>query len=126
VGLVRWIGLGEKRFFNELEFQRDVLRLQVLYRRSGFPDVVIDTLVKRTPADVYVTFKITEGEPIVVRGIPSGSHTGRHHEHLVARYRVYTVGEPWRGRPRVIEHETRVYRPELGRFEAQGASVPGP
>lgn len=66
VGLVRWIGLGEKRFFNELEFQRDVLRLQVLYRRSGFPDVAIDTVVKRTPADVYVTFKITEGKPILV------------------------------------------------------------
>jgi len=66
VGLVRWIGLGEKRIFNELEFQRDVLRLQVLYRRSGFPDVQVDTVVKRTPADVYVTFKITEGKPIVV------------------------------------------------------------
>jgi outer membrane protein insertion porin family/translocation and assembly module TamA len=65
-GLVRWIGLGEKRFFNELEFQRDVLRLEVLYRRSGFPDVEVDTIVRRTPEDVYVTFKITEGRPIVV------------------------------------------------------------
>ncbi|HEX5818386.1 MAG TPA: BamA/TamA family outer membrane protein [Gemmatimonadales bacterium] len=63
---VRWIGLGEKRFFNEIEFQRDVLRLQVLYRRSGFPDVQVDTVVKRTPTDVFATFKITEGKPIVV------------------------------------------------------------
>ncbi|MFL5506824.1 MAG: outer membrane protein assembly factor [Gemmatimonadales bacterium] len=66
VGLVRWMGLGEKRFFNELEFQRDVLRLQVLYRRSGFPDVQVDTVVKRTPTDVFATFKIKEGKPIVV------------------------------------------------------------
>jgi 3',5'-cyclic AMP phosphodiesterase CpdA len=76
--------------------------------------------------DLRETIPGPSGQPIVVRGIPSGSHTGRHHEHLVARYRVYTVGEPWRGRPRVVEHETRVYRPELGRFEAQGAPVPGP
>jgi outer membrane protein assembly factor BamA len=64
--LLRWMGLGEKRFFNEIEFQRDVLRLQVLYRRSGFPDVQIDTVVKRTPTDVFATFRITEGKPIVL------------------------------------------------------------
>jgi outer membrane protein assembly factor BamA len=72
--LVRWIGLGEKRFFNEVEFQRDVLRVQVLYRRSGFPDVQVDTLVRRTPTDVFVTFRIEEGTPIrltefAVRGL---------------------------------------------------------
>jgi outer membrane protein insertion porin family/translocation and assembly module TamA len=61
--LFRWMGIGEKRTFNETEFQRDVLRLQVIYRRSGFPDVVVDTIVRREPKDVWVTFKITEGEP---------------------------------------------------------------
>lgn len=61
--LFRWMGIGQKRTFNETEFQRDVLRLQVIYRRSGFPDVVIDTVVKREPKDVWVTFRITEGEP---------------------------------------------------------------
>ncbi|HEX5631802.1 MAG TPA: BamA/TamA family outer membrane protein [Gemmatimonadales bacterium] len=63
---VRWIGLGEKRFLNEVEFQRDVLRLQVLYRRSGFPDVQVDTLVKRSAQDVFITFRIEEGTPIRV------------------------------------------------------------
>ena len=31
-------GLGEKRYFDEEEFRRDVIRLHVLYRRSGFPN----------------------------------------------------------------------------------------
>jgi outer membrane protein assembly complex protein YaeT len=61
------VGLGAKRYFDEQEFRRDVVRLSVLYRRSGFPDAVIDTLVKRTPQDVYITFKIKEGDPILVK-----------------------------------------------------------
>jgi outer membrane protein insertion porin family len=62
----RWLGLGAKRYFDEEEFRRDVVRLAVLYKRTGYPDVVIDTLVRRTPLDVYITFKITEGAPIRV------------------------------------------------------------
>ncbi len=67
--LVRWIGLGAKRYFDEEEFRRDVVRLSVLYKRSGYPDVQIDTLVQRTPEDVYISFKITEGNPIRVTSI---------------------------------------------------------
>jgi outer membrane protein assembly complex protein YaeT len=62
----RWLGLGAKRYFDEEEFRRDVVRLSVLYKRSGYPDAVIDTLVQRTPVDVYITFKIHEGAPIRV------------------------------------------------------------
>ena len=64
--LVRWLGLGEKRYFDELEFRRDVLRLEVLYKRSGYPDVAVDTTVRRDPRDVNITFRITEGRPILV------------------------------------------------------------
>lgn len=64
--LFRWLGIGEKRYFNEIDFQRDVLRLQVLYKRSGYPDVEIDTLVRRDPDDVYITVRIDEGEPVRV------------------------------------------------------------
>lgn len=64
--LFRWLGLGEKRYFDEQEFRRDVVRLEVLYRRSGYPHVEIDTLVRRTPENVSVTFRIREGEPIRV------------------------------------------------------------
>lgn len=65
-GLVRWLGLGEKRYFNEVEFRRDVVRLILLYRQSGYMNAVVDTLVRRTPRDVYVTFRIHEGEPVRV------------------------------------------------------------
>ncbi len=73
---VRWLGLGEKRYFNEIEFRRDVVRLILLYRQSGYMNAVVDTLVQRTPRDVYVTFRIHEGEPVrvarfEVRGLDS-------------------------------------------------------
>ncbi|MEP6688700.1 MAG: BamA/TamA family outer membrane protein [Gemmatimonadales bacterium] len=64
--LVRSVGLGEKRYFDEQEFKRDVVRIGVFYRRSGYPHAQTDTVVRRTPTDVYITFRITEGEPIRV------------------------------------------------------------
>jgi outer membrane protein insertion porin family len=65
----RWLGLGAKRYFDEEEFRRDVVRLGVLYKRSGYPDALIDTLVQRTPEDVYITFNIAEGDPIRVTSL---------------------------------------------------------
>ena len=67
--IVRLFGLGEKRYFNEQEFRRDVVRLEVLYRRSGYPHVAIDTTVRREPENIYITFRIDEGAPIVVRSL---------------------------------------------------------
>src|SRR3954470_10325683 len=67
--LFRWLGLGAKRYFDEQEFRRDVVRLGVLYKRTGYPDAVVDTLVRRTPQDVYLTFHITEGTPIRVTAL---------------------------------------------------------
>ena len=64
--LVRWIGLGEKRYFSEIEFRRDVVRLILFYRQSGYMNAVVDTLVRRTPRDVYIRFRIHEGEPVRV------------------------------------------------------------
>lgn len=64
--LVRWLGLGEKRFFDELEFRRDVVRLILLYRQSGYMNAVVDTLVRRTARDVFITFRIHEGDPVRV------------------------------------------------------------
>src|SRR5437667_8890841 len=62
---LRWIGfLGEKRYFNELEFRRDVVRLLLLYRHSGYMDAVIDTLVRRDGNDVFIRFRIMEGDPV--------------------------------------------------------------
>jgi outer membrane protein insertion porin family len=62
--LLRWMGLGEKRSFNELEFRRDVVRVLLLYRHSGYMNAVVDTVVRREGGDVYVTFRISEREPV--------------------------------------------------------------
>src|SRR5213593_1575947 len=61
---LRWMGLGERRYFNELEFRRDVVRLLLLYRQSGYMNAVVDTLVRREGGSVHVTFRVYEGEPV--------------------------------------------------------------
>jgi outer membrane protein assembly factor BamA len=64
--LLRWIGLGAKSYLKETELRRDVLRIEALYRLSGFVDAAVDTLVRRTETDAYVTFVVSEGEPVRV------------------------------------------------------------
>ncbi|HKV70714.1 MAG TPA: BamA/TamA family outer membrane protein [Gemmatimonadales bacterium] len=63
---VRWLGLGEKRYLDEIEFRRDVVRLLLLYRQSGYMRARIDTLVDRTDDAAWITFRITEGPPVRV------------------------------------------------------------
>ncbi len=63
---LRWIGLGEKRYLSDTELERDVLRIQVLYRRSGFLEAQVDTIVRRTPQDAFITFNLSEGQPVRV------------------------------------------------------------
>jgi outer membrane protein insertion porin family/translocation and assembly module TamA len=59
--------VGERKCLDPLEFTRDVQRLLTLYRRRGFPDVKVDTLVTaRRPGVIDVRFRITEGEPLRV------------------------------------------------------------
>ncbi|MEP6590620.1 MAG: BamA/TamA family outer membrane protein [Gemmatimonadota bacterium] len=65
-GMFRWLGLGDKRYFNEQDFRRDILRVQLVYRRSGYLEVKVDTVVHRTPTDISITFVIAEGPPVRV------------------------------------------------------------
>ena len=64
--MLRWMGFGEKRYLNETELRRDVLRVAALYRQSGFVDAVVDTVIRRTGTDAYVRFTIQEGDPVRV------------------------------------------------------------
>ena len=34
--MIRWMGLGAKRTFNQRNFETDVERLKLLYRKSGY------------------------------------------------------------------------------------------
>ncbi|HEV8599499.1 MAG TPA: BamA/TamA family outer membrane protein [Gemmatimonadales bacterium] len=65
--LLSWMGLGEKRRLNELELRRDVPRLRLFYQIRGYLDAQVDTAVVRTPEDVYITFTIHEGEPVLTK-----------------------------------------------------------
>lgn len=59
--------LGERRCLDPLEFARDVQRLSTLYRRRGFPDVVVDTIVRTVREGVIdVIFTVNEGAPMRV------------------------------------------------------------
>ncbi|MCJ7451072.1 MAG: BamA/TamA family outer membrane protein, partial [Steroidobacteraceae bacterium] len=94
-GLVRWIGLGEKRTFDQVEFDRDVLRLTLLYRKSGYMNAVVDTAVRRTDKDIYITFLIDEGPPVIldslgVLGLDSVARAA-----LVARDLPLRAGDPF-------------------------------
>jgi outer membrane protein assembly complex protein YaeT len=64
--LVSWMGLGEQRRLNERDLRRDVERIRLLYRISGYLEVQVDTLIRRTAQEAYITFRITEGAPVVL------------------------------------------------------------
>lgn len=68
-GWIRWLGLGTPRYFDELEFRRDVLRIQLLYRQHGYYEARVDTAVERGADWIKVRFRIEEGPPIVVDSI---------------------------------------------------------
>jgi len=54
-----------KRCLDPIELPRDVQRLEVLYRRRGYPDVTVDTIVRLIkPLVIEVTFRIFEGQPL--------------------------------------------------------------
>jgi outer membrane protein assembly factor BamA len=61
---LRWMHLGEKKYLSEVEFRRDVLRVLLLFRRSGYVNVVVDTIVQRRVRDAFITFRIREGDPV--------------------------------------------------------------
>jgi outer membrane protein assembly complex protein YaeT len=67
IGLLRWIGLGSKRHLSERALRMDTYRLRLFYQVHGFLDAKVDTTVVRTPKDVYITFHIDEGQPVLVR-----------------------------------------------------------
>ncbi len=94
-GLVSWLGLGEKRTFDPREFRRDVWRLTLLYRQSGFLEVRVDTLVERRGRDVSVTFAIEEGPPVVVTALTvTGVDTLREAQSVIQDLPL-KVGDPF-------------------------------
>ncbi len=110
--VVRSLGLGEKRRFNEQEFRVDVERIRLFYRLHGYLEAQVDTLVRRTAEDVYLTIRIAEGEPVRVRrlevtGLDSVPDSRRVAEDLplrvgdpLSRFATWATGDTISGRLR--------------------------
>jgi outer membrane protein insertion porin family len=73
-------------FYNPRTFRNDFFRIEAFYRAQGFRQVEVDTvMVRPTPAELEVTFRIREGEPVriaelEVQGLsdlPGGSELAR-------------------------------------------------
>jgi len=94
-GWIRWLGLGEKKYFDGTEFRRDVLRVMLLYRISGYLRVQVDTLVRRSPGAVDITFRITEGPPVRVRAIAITGAEGIFPARELLRDIPIAVGDPF-------------------------------
>ncbi len=94
-GLVRWVGLGDKRPFDQLEFERDVLRVTLLYRKSGYMNVAVDTTVRRTDKDIYITFVIDEGPPVILDSLQVLGLDSVAKPALVTRDLPLRVGDPF-------------------------------
>ncbi len=95
VPLLRSLGLGVRREFDEQDFRRDVVRLQILYRLHGYFEARIDTVVTRTATSVAVAFEIAEGPPVVVDSIVVHGLGGVLDSSRVAGGLPLVVGKPF-------------------------------
>lgn len=60
----------KRRYLDEDELKRDVLRLRVLYYKYGYRDATVDTTVKRVARrTVEVTFDVQEGPPTIITAL---------------------------------------------------------
>lgn len=92
---LRGLGLGEKKLFDEVEFRRDVQRIQGLYRVSGFVEATVDTSVRRSARDVDITFRIREGQPVRVTSLSISGIEGIVSERWLLRNVPLQVGDPF-------------------------------
>ncbi|MEE9208203.1 MAG: BamA/TamA family outer membrane protein [Gemmatimonadota bacterium] len=64
--LTNWGLAKERSYLDESELELDVLRLSLFYRRRGFREVEVDTLLERSSTTARVVFQITENAPTLV------------------------------------------------------------
>ncbi|HEV8265139.1 MAG TPA: BamA/TamA family outer membrane protein [Gemmatimonadales bacterium] len=93
--IIRLLGFGEKRTFDETEFRRDVVRLVLLYRQSGYMSAVVDTVVRREPKNVFITFRIHEGDPVRVARLEVKGVAGILDTAKLRRALPLQVGDPF-------------------------------
>ena len=93
--VVRGLGFGAKKYLNETQLRRDVLRILALYRRGGYREATVDTVVRRTDRDVYIRFIIEEGEPVRVTSFELMGLAGIVEERRLVSNLPLRVGDPF-------------------------------
>jgi|KBSSwiStaDraftv2_1062776.scaffolds.fasta_scaffold08948_5 outer membrane protein insertion porin family len=119
-GWVRWLGLGVKRRLNERTLRVDAVRLKTFYQRKGFLEVKVDTAVIRTADDAYITFYISEGEPVRVRSFDIRGIDSMPHRDRLVRDLALRTGEPYDRDLLLVSADTLITRLQnLGHPEVQ-------
>lgn len=91
----------QRRYFEQAEFERDVVRLLVFYYKRGYRDAKVDTSVTRagrgagSRGAVRVTFRVTEGPPTRTREVAVDDPTGTFGAREAQRLLTPRPGEPF-------------------------------
>jgi outer membrane protein insertion porin family/translocation and assembly module TamA len=65
-----WLGASlDRHYLDPRTLAVDLLRLRLLYHQRGFRDARVALDTTRTSAGIHVRFRITEGEPVLVRSV---------------------------------------------------------
>ena len=84
-----------KKYFDQEEFDRDVLRIKVFYWKRGYREAAVDTsVVQRSRDKVAVTFRIVEGPPTLVSNLIVTQPTALLKQKDIAKRVVLAKGGP--------------------------------
>lgn len=85
----------ERKYLNQEEFRRDVLRILVFYWKRGYRDAKVDTTVTRVAEGaVRVAFNISEGPPTLIAELRIDYDSTILSERRVRRLSILRVGDP--------------------------------
>lgn len=93
--LTDWGFAHERHYLSESELPADVVRLRLFYRRRGYRDVRVDTMVDRRNGEVALEFEIEEGPPTVVSRLDFEGLTDVLDPEAVRSRFPLAVGEPF-------------------------------
>ncbi len=96
-GVLKWVGWGSKRYFDEADFRRDSISIDRLYWTSGYRDVSVRTEVRPGDDGVYLRVIIDEGRPIRVTSVMVNGLEGIVAPQEVLRDLPIQVGDPLNG-----------------------------
>jgi outer membrane protein insertion porin family len=93
--LTNWGFAHNRRYLIPSDLPLDVLRLRVFYRRRGYREVEVDTVVDRSNGYVAIEFQITEGPPTIVRSLKIVGDWGTLNRPKIRRELPQQVDEPF-------------------------------